>query len=153
MRGIRHIIGRAGSLRALRLAVFIIAATLAFAAVGLPPIAGGTPVAAAASCTKFFDHTIQGIAADFVYGPQTRLWLTEGGLATRLVRGISPGGGADVTYSLGDPDTYGTGDPQGIAAAIGDDGRLWIAGGTSKTIIALDLSTGAASPNHRRALG
>lgn len=127
--------------RGLNLAVLALVATLALSAIGLPPTVGGTPVAAAASCTKFFESDIKGIAADFTYGPQGRLWLTEGGIPEPLVRGISPAGGADAKYPFADPDALGMGDPQGIA--VGGDGRLWIAGGpVGQTIAALDLSTG-----------
>ena len=128
--------------RALAFPALVVATTLTLSGFGLPPVAGGTPVAAAASCAKFIESNIRGIAADLAYGPQNRLWISEGGLSQPLLRGLSPSGGADVTYALGDPDANGTGDPQGIA--VGADGRLWIAGGAlGQRIAAIDPSNGA----------
>lgn len=103
---------------------------------------GGTPVVAAASCAQFFESNISGIAAELAFGPQNRIWITEGGLAQPLLRGISPAGGPDVVFPLGNVDVSGMYDPQGIAA--GADGRLWIAGGPlGRTIAAIDPTSGA----------
>ena len=136
-------ISRASSPRRALNAVLTIVAAAAITAAGLPTIAGGNPVADAASCTRFFESNIDKAATDLTYDPQARLWLPEAPQAVNDVRGVNPAGGSDVIWTLGDPDVYRTGDPRGIAG--GSDGRLWIAGGTNNSLIAVDPSTGVLS--------
>jgi streptogramin lyase len=125
----------------LNLAVLVVAAALVLSAFGLPPVVGGSPVAAAASCTKFFESNIDGWAIHFAFGPQNRLWLTESFSPAEL-RGVSPAGGPDVSYTLGaagSPNRIA--DPQGIT--VGADGRLWITGLADQKVGAVDPATGA----------
>ena len=131
-------------LRVSSLASLVSVTVLVLSAIGVPPAMGGAPAVAAASCARFFESDLNGVAAGLAFGPQNRIWVTEGGLSQPVLRGVSPAGGADVTFSLGDLNVTGMYDPQGIAA--GSDGRLWIAGGQlGQTIAAVNPTTGAIS--------
>lgn len=123
---------------------FIVASVLVSPALVALPATGGASTAAAASCAKFFESNISGVAAGLTFGPQNRIWVSEGGLAQPILRGVSPGGGTDVTFPLGNPDVTGMYDPQGLAA--GPDGRLWIASGNvGHKVAAIDPTTGAVT--------